>query len=278
MAGVHAPHFNISASGGGSAGNGRGHNTIRDDAVAHSLLRFEGADADGAAASAGDIEAHGPQVFLQGNDLRLPGGAADDGVPFRPDGGQHDVLRGSHAGEGQGDISPMKLLGLTVDLPAGFINLRPQLAQGGQVQVNGPLAQLAAAGQAESGAAAAGDQCPHEDDGGAHLHHQGMGYGAAAKAGGIYVNIAAPLLGGAAQVAQDAQGRVHIPELGHVQQLRPGRADDGGGDNRQGRILRALHKTGPFQPVSTSQVPYVHEKPPVHSNQAILCTEGISCY
>ena len=50
-------------------------------------------------------------------------------------------------------------------------------------------------------------------------------------------DIAAPLLSKAAQMPQYAQGRVHIPKLGHVHQLAFQRADYRGGDNGERSVL-----------------------------------------
>ena len=83
---------------------------------------------------------------------------------------------------------------------------------------------------------------PHKDNGGAHLDHQLMRDGAARKICRIYVDLAAALFGGAADMAQYPQRRVNVPQLRHVHQLGTRRAYDGCRDDGKRRVLRALHK------------------------------------
>ena len=179
----------------------------------------------------------------------------DHGLPFCGAGGQHNVLRRSHAGEGQNDLRAFQPGRGAEDLSPVLPDLRPHLPQGGQVQVDWPLAQLAAAGQGQSCLPAAGNQRAHEDHRGAHLLHQAVGDIAAGQAPGVYAHLSVPLLRPAAQMPENAQRRVHIPQLGDVQQLGTCRADHRRRQNGERGVFGALDKAGAFQQLSSPDVP-----------------------
>ena len=264
----------ISPAGGAGAAERRRGDPIRGKRKAKGTFRVKGGNADSVGAGAADLGPHAAEEVLQGQDLRLSGSAADHRLSPGGAGRHEDILRGADAGKGQADLRTVKAGGPAPDFAALLLNICSQGTQGRQMQVNGPLAQLAAAGQTQPRFPAAGDQRPHEDYRGAHLHHQFMGNLAAGKLCGVYVNLAAPLLGPTAQMAQNPQRRVHIPKLGHVHQLAAQRAEQRSGKNGKGRVFGALHKAGALQPVSAPNVPYIHKNTPVHCVRTILCLGG----
>ena len=107
------------------------------------LLGPEGVYHNAVRARAGHDRAHGPQESLQLHDLRLPGCAVDNGGPLRRAGGDHGVLRGSHAGEGKVDVPAPELLRPADDVVPIHLRFRAQRAHDLQMQVHGPGPQLA---------------------------------------------------------------------------------------------------------------------------------------
>jgi hypothetical protein len=133
--------------------------------------------------------------------------------------------------------------------------LRAKLPQRREVQVNRAFSQLTAARRAQTRLTAAGQQRPHEDHGRAHFQHQLVRDGAARDAVCINGNLVVPLLRLTAQVAQDAQRGVDVPQPGYIVELRFRRAQDGRRQNRERGVFRALHTAHAVQPASASDVP-----------------------
>ena len=170
-------------------------------------------DGDDAFAAAADVCPRLLQKGLKIGDLRLPGGVDDPGDAGAGAGGEHGVFRGAHAGKAQDDLSAPQVSRPAEDVAALLPDLRPQTAQRRQMQVNGPLADLAAAGQAQAGLAEACQNGAKKDHGRPHLPHQRMGHIPPAGAGGIHQNIAALPPGAAAEMLQNFQCGPHIPQV-----------------------------------------------------------------
>ena len=228
----------------------------------------------GIAARTADLGPQAAEEVLQGLDLRLPGGAADQRLSPGCTGGHQDILRRAHAGKGQTDLPPRKAGSPAEDLLPLLLDLRAKLPQGLQMQVDGPFAQIAAAGKTEGRLAGPGQQRTQEEDRGAHTLHQIPGNGAAGDLGSIYVHPVPLLPDAAAQLTQDLQRRVHIQKDWHPAQLHRAGAEQTCRKDRKRRVFRALDPALAFQSPSPADPPQVHKNTPRAQNQAILCTEG----
>ena len=98
------------------------------------------------------------EISLQVNDLRFPRRIGQDRLPGRRAGGEHHILRRADAGKVEVDVAPAqlsrsaassssKLLSAAKNLAALLGDLRPQLPQSLEVQVDGTAPQLTAAGR-----------------------------------------------------------------------------------------------------------------------------------
>ena len=180
-------------------------------------------------------------------DFRLPGSVCDNGSTLGAHRCQHQVFRGSHAGEGKGHIGPLDPPRRpTLKAPAPFLNLHPQLLQGGDMQVNGPRPQFAAAGEAEPGLPAPGDNGTQKHNGRSHFPHKLLGHLAAGH--GVVHNQIRAFPGAAApQVLQNAYSRFHVRQVGAVVQHALALAQNRCRQNRQRAVLGPLDADFPAE-------------------------------
>ena len=210
---------------------------VRRDAQCRPLPGRKAIDADHRRARPADLRAERAQIFLQGFDLRLPGGVIDDAPAPGRTGGDHGVLRGSHAGELQRDLRAVQGVGPAGDGVPLLPDIGAQQSQGEQMQIDGALAQLAAPRQGHLRPAEPGQERSEKDHRRAHPVHQLPGD--VASPGGPCVDgeDVLPVLGGTAQIPQDVHGGVHIAQMGTVEQLRLIRTQQRGRDHRQNGVL-----------------------------------------
>ena len=152
---------------------------------------------------AGNLRPAGAQKLLQIQNLRLPGGVEDPGGALRAAGAQHEIFRGTHRRQAQRNVAPPQPGRGALQGAALFPDLRAQRAQPGQVQVDGPGAQLAPAGIAQRSLPAAGQERPQKDHGRAHLPHQCIRNLRAPQGPGIHRQRPALPVGVTAQGAQN---------------------------------------------------------------------------
>ena len=164
----------------------------------------------GGGACAPDIGSQLPQEGLQVHDLRLPGGVGDGGGAGGPYGGQHGVFRGPHAGKAQDDLRAGQTRSGAVQAAALLPDAGSQGPQGGQMQVDGPGSDGAAAGIRQLRLAAPGQDGPQKHHGRAHAAHEPVRNVPAGQGGGVYLQVRPHPANGAAQVAQNGHGRVHV--------------------------------------------------------------------
>ena len=223
------------------------------------LRRVEGRaplNGDHRAARTGHPGPHSIKEPLEIHDLRLPGGSHNGGQPLGPAGGQHGVLRGPHAGDGQAQLPARQPLPLGAGQPPLLLrDLRPQPPQGSQVEIDGPGPQLTASRIGQLRPAQPGQQRPQKDHRGAHLPHQPVGDPAAGQLGRVYQN-GVPLPDGPApQQAQDLQGGGHVGQVGTVALAR---GQKGSGQNGQGAVFGSLHPQLPPEGPSAADLIKTH--------------------
>ncbi len=156
------------------------------------------------------------------------------------------------------------MLGGTAQEAAFLPDVRSQLPQGGQMHVNGPGPKLAAAGMAQLRPARAGQDGPQKHHRGAHLPHQVIGDVPPAEAACVDDQIPALPVHPAAQVAEDADARFHIAEMGAAPEYRAPRVQDGCGQNGQNAVFRALDRQGALQPAAALNGNMAHMNPSAH--------------
>lgn len=146
--------------------------------------------------------------------------------------------------------------------------LRPQGAQGVQVQVNGSWPQLAAAGLGAHRLAAAAEDRPQKHHRRTHPPHKLLGYLTAADAAGIHHEIRPFPTDFSAQMTDDLRRRVHVTEVG-----TPFHAADAAGEHRgrqygQHAVFRSLHRHRAGEPFPALHQNDAHIPPP----SSIECT------
>ena len=154
------------------AGERRGDDAVARDRVVRGLARRGAADDDSAAPGSRNVRAERAEIILKRDDLRLARRAVDGRPPLGGAGCEHDVFRRADARKAQIDLRSVQFGRAAEDIAALFADLGSHRAQSGQVQVDRPFAELAAAGKTEPGLAAASEQRAHENDRRTHLGHQ----------------------------------------------------------------------------------------------------------
>ena len=159
----------------------RGNYPVGYDPVLGTRLAYRPLYRHGVRAVPGYPAAEQAQVRRQRRYLRFACRSVDDRHALGGSRGEHDVLRRPDARKRQLQLCPAQLISAAAYLPAVLLYLRAHLPQRREVDVYRPLAELAAARQAQPCHAAARQQRPHEYDRRAHLQHQRMRYRALGK-------------------------------------------------------------------------------------------------
>ena len=191
---------------------------------------------------------HGPQELLKVYDLRLLGGPHQSGPARTATGGQQDVLCGPHAGQGEAQLPPPHLLSPPAQEAAPLLpDLRPQLAQRAQMEVDGPWAQFAAPRVGQLHLPHPGQQRPQEDHRGPQLPHQGSGDHRPIQLPRVQRDGVPLPAHPAAQQAQDVQGSGHVGQVRTVVDHALSGGQQGGGQDGQHTVLGPLNSEPPPQ-------------------------------
>ena len=140
-----APQDQVAAGDGRRRQVGPRLDPIRQDGVGRAVAPPPAPDADAGAPLPPQVEARPVQKGHEIVDLRLPGRVHQNGVLLRPAGRHKEVLRSAHAGIFEGDLrapGPSQ----AADAPRRFVHLHAHGPQPLQVQVHGPVADVAAPG------------------------------------------------------------------------------------------------------------------------------------
>ena len=222
--------------------------------------------------------AHLLQKVLKIHDLRLPRRVGDHGDALRAAGGQNGVFRGAHAGQCQYDVRALQMRGPAQQASAQLGDVRTQRPQGGQMQVDRPGAQLAAAGIGQLRLTAAAEDRAQKDDGRAHSAHQRFGNVPAADVSGIHQKVAAVPLGGAAQMPQDLRGGLHVTETGTGHKAAGIPRQHCGGQHRQHTVLGALHQYPAMKRAAALDRQICHIAPPFRWFYPSYAGRSLPCY
>ena len=146
-----------------------------------------------------------------------------------------------------------------------LFHLRAHLADRVQVQVNGPEADLTAAGRADQRTSRAGKHSAEKDHGGTHLAHQVIGDLPCGYVRRVHRHMR-PLAGDpASQPGKDLYGGVHVRDLGYIIKLHRALAQDAGGKDRQRGILGTLAHRLALQRTAAADQITAHGIPPFHA-------------
>ena len=205
-------------------------------------------DADLRGAGTLDLGAHRVQALGKVDDLGLAGGVDDDRLALGQGRRHHQVLGGADGGLGKADLGPLQPARRPgPDVAARHLDHGAEPLEAGQVQVDRPGADGAAAGQRHLRLALAGEQRPQHEDGGAHPPDDVVGrlaveHGRAVEDEPAGAAGQVPRLG--AQHLKEAPHRAHVGDVGHVAKLQGLRREEGGGHQGQGGVLRAADLDG----------------------------------
>jgi hypothetical protein len=237
---------------------------------------IDAVDGERVAADPLDPGPHGDQAAGQVGDLRLARRVDQHRGAAGQRGRHQQVLRGAdrdgrehHLGAAQA----MRRRG--DDVALAELDLRPELGQGLQMQVDRSGADGAAARQRHPRPSAAGQQRPQYQQAGAHLAHQVVGRrGVADLAGDEVHQPAAVAVGAGEQAARRrlqvdrravlAQQARHRPDVGQVRQVAQAEAVFGqqaGRHQRQRRVLRPTDRDYAVEGSAPADADSVHGCP-----------------
>lgn len=164
------------------------------------------------------------------------------GGALRRRSGEQDVFSRAHTWEGQGDLTALQPApDAAAQLAALLLDGHAELAQGGQMEVDGTGAELAPSRKGEHGGAGFSGDGSQKDDGGPHLPHQVVGDIAAGQPRVVHQDPVPFPLDPASQMAEDRHRGVHIGQARAVLELRDPVRHQGGRQDRQRAVFRAVH-------------------------------------
>ena len=205
-------------------------------------------DLDGVGAGSADVRAHGVEEVCQVHDVGLPGGVFNDGTALGQSGRKDDVHGCAHGHLVQVDprAAEPAVSGVGVDKAVFHIYVRAKGGHALDMLLDGPHAEVAAAGHGGLGAAEAAKHCADEIIGSPDLAGQVKGYVLI-----MYVRTV-DLDGGSidkadlcAHMGQDGQKHVGVADLRDVFNAADAVDHKCCGDDGHGRVFRAadLHLT-----------------------------------
>jgi len=123
-----------------------------------------------------DLGAHLHQAFRHVADFRLARRVFDDGIALRQNRCHQSCMRRPNGDLGEIDVSALQAaLGLGDDIARLDFDLGSELFHGHDVEIDGPRADGAAAGQRDLGFAAARQKGAEHPEAGPHFGHQVIG-------------------------------------------------------------------------------------------------------
>ena len=195
------------ADGGGAQKRSRLH-AVRDRMVNRAMKALYAHDGHCAGSRARDARAHLVKAVGEVHNFGFFGGVFQCGLALRQRRGHHEIFRSAYAGQIQVDARARQLT-RELTLAAQRIHLRAEPLKSLYVQIDGPLADGAAARQAHARASASGKDGAQDEDARAEPAHVFLMLGALRlKRAHRHVRAASHNL--RAAIAQDLQKRVHV--------------------------------------------------------------------
>ncbi len=257
---VGVAHPDIAAAHGGRAQERAGLDAIRQHPVAGAAQRAHAVDDDAVGAGAGDLRAHAVEEVGEIDHLGLARGVLEHRRALGQRRGHHQVLGAGHGDQVHHQLGTLEAFGTRLDVAVFDRDVGAHLLQAVDVQVDRARADGTAAGQRHLGLAEAGQQRPQHQDGGAHGLDQLVGGAQGADIGSIHLHAHAlandyprP------QLPEELDDGGYIPEVGDIGEIHGGIGQQGGGQQRQGGVLRPAHPHIALQAVAPLQDDLVHK-------------------
>jgi len=213
---------------------------IRQNLIVRAVKLVHPLDHQRIRARAFDVRAHRHQALRQIHHLRFAGGVFDDRGATGQHGGHQQVFGAGDCDQIQHDMRAFQAVGAGADVAVLDLDLRSHGFQALDVQVDRPRADGATAGQRHVGLTEARDQRPQHQNRRAHGPNQFVGRLKGLDGAGIDLDVH-PLVHHQihAHPAQQLHGGSHVLKVRDVADRDRSVGQQGGGQNRQHRVLRA---------------------------------------
>jgi hypothetical protein len=219
---------------------GTGLDPVRQNVVARAAQALDTLDHDLVGPGAADLRAHRDQEVGEIDDLRLARRVLDDRLAFGERRGHQQVLG---AGDGDGlehQARADQAVRARTDVAVLDLDVRAHRLQSRDVDVHGPRADRAAAGQRHVGAAEARQQRAQHDDRGAHRAHQLVGRDGLADRRCVDLDPHAVVDRHAhAHAAEQLDHGRDVVQVRHVADGHDALCEERSGENRQRGVLGA---------------------------------------
>ena len=249
------------AMGGERGGRpGGGLDAVGQRRVRVALELLDAFDAERAVHVHGDDGAHLLQHAHQIHDLRFDGGAGKLGLAFGEHGGEQRLLGGAHGRVRQVDLRAMQTVrsGDVNAVLVFLVDVRAELAQGFQMEVNRTTADVAAAERrnerlAQTVQQRAGEQNRNAGRAGQRVH---VGHVGELHVGGVDRHHAVRAVHGHVHAVQAQQvgHHVHVADFRNVLQHGCARGQQCGDHGLAYEVLRATHLDGAVQRLAAFDV------------------------
>ena len=230
---------------------------------------FDAFDHDVRAAFALDMRAHFLKQAAKVDDLGFARGVVKVGPPAREDGGHDRVFSRADRHHREGEVAAGQAPALGrggANEARGDFDLGADRFKRLEVEVDGPVADSAAARQRHGGVAGAGEQRPQHQDRRAHPAHHVIGRDSGDQRFGLQRHPPADLallqtlnLGRHAKLVQEMAEAVDVGEARQVAERQLLVGEDGAGEERQRAVLGARDRDDAFEPLAALDDDGVHE-------------------
>ena len=261
VAGDDVLDSHVAAGDGARDEEGSGLDAVGQDAVRAAVEGFDTGDLEVVAADALDLGAHLDEHVAEILHFGLAGGAFDARDAGGEGGGHDDVGR---AGDGRAltaaekDVISADFGGIDLDVSGVDADLAAQAREALQVQVDRALADDAAAGHRDAGAAQASDEGPEGADGRAHLAHEFIGGDVADLLGFYLPDARGDLLCARTERAENLSHKADVRKIRDVFDRAFLRCQKAGREDRQRRVLRSTGRNSALQRSVSLNAQYVH--------------------
>ena len=262
MGGIASGDVEIASGHGAGDDERAGFDAVGNDAVLRAFQLGYAFHADGGRACAFDLRSHLVQQVGEVGDFGLAGAVLQDGFAFGEGRGHEQVF-----GAGDGDLvennfRALEAGGAGFDVAVFLRDLRAELFEAFDVEIDGAAADGAAAGERDAGVSAAGDQRAEDQRGGAHGLDQfvggfGGGEGGAVDGGAVLGASVAEFDFGAHGGEQVARG-LDVADLRNVFEDDGLVGEQGGGHAGERGVFRAADADGAEQRLSAADYELVH--------------------
>ena len=234
----HVPDGDVAPGDGAGHEEGAGLHAVGNDPMPRAAQLGHALDLDPLGPGAVDPRAHGREQAGEVRDLRLARRVLEDRRALGERGGHHEVLGARHRHEVEDDPRPFEPRGAGLHVALREHDLGAESLQPLQVEVDRPHPDGAAAGHGDASPARAGEQRAEDQDGRPHGGDELVRGLDGAKPGRPGDGPPLSLLDLAAQALQERPHRGDVGQAGHVLEHDRLRRQQGGGQERQRRVLR----------------------------------------